>query len=77
MLYVYRCRHIRRTTPLELALRLPKFGMCTVVDICDTAAAVLVLDIFFTFPRLVRKQKGKVKSLDFPTQFEVVWMGDH
>ena len=71
MLYVYRCRHIRRTTPLELALRLPKFGMsqmCIVVDICDTLALLAAADIFFTFPPAGPQTKGLVKSLDFPTQ---------
>ena len=43
--------------PLKFALRLLQFGMCIVNDICDTPALPLP-DIFFTFPRLVRKQKG-------------------
>jgi hypothetical protein len=38
--------------PLKPALRLPKFGMCIVNDICDP------LHFFHFPPRLVRKQKG-------------------
>jgi hypothetical protein len=56
------------TTPLELALRLPKFGMCIVVDICDTL--LLLLDIFSLSPPAGPQTKGLVKSLDFPTQLQ-------
>ena len=58
--------------PLKFALRLLQFGMCIVNDICDTPPPLLLpADIFFTFPPAGPQTKGLVKSLDFPTQFDL------